>query len=137
MKTFFVCEWVWDDEMDDRPNPHIEMVGVFSTKEKAVAECLTDQHFYGEFILDQSNHETKPWPTKDEYPKRKSINCPKCGWVPDGKPHWGCEKCGTTFDTFETKAKCPNEECGNSWELTQCIACGKRIPHKDWYSEHR
>ncbi len=58
------------------------------------------------------------------------IECPKCEWMPDGKPHWRCS-CGHTWNTFETKAKCP--ACGKQWENTYCPGCGETSPHKDWY----
>ncbi len=54
---------------------------------------------------------------------RKRIRCPLCGWVPDSKPYWMCEKCGEMFDTFKARAHCPNLSCGNSWKDTQCIKC--------------
>jgi DNA-directed RNA polymerase subunit RPC12/RpoP len=63
--------------------------------------------------------------------KPQRIRCPICGWLPDGKPYWGCEKCFAQFDTFKTHAHCPT--CGNSWTFTQCIACGTQSPHDEWY----
>jgi predicted RNA-binding Zn-ribbon protein involved in translation (DUF1610 family) len=63
--------------------------------------------------------------------KQQRIRCPLCGWQPDGKPYWGCEKCLTAFDTFKTHAHCP--KCGNSWIYTQCIACHKLSLHEAWY----
>jgi hypothetical protein len=65
--------------------------------------------------------------------KQRRIRCPLCGWQPDGKPYWGCEKCFATFDTFKTHAHCPNQKCGNSWSYTQCIACNRQSPHEEWY----
>jgi len=67
--------------------------------------------------------------------KQRRIRCPICGWQPDGKPYWACEKCLTTFDTFKTHAHCPNPTCGNSWHYTQCIACHKQSPHEKWYED--
>jgi hypothetical protein len=63
------------------------------------------------------------------------IYCPKCHWVPDGKPHWRCT-CGTVWDTFSTGARCPG--CGKVWGYTRCVSpkkggCGSRSPHLDWY----
>ena len=70
-KVFLVCEWVYSEEMKDRPNPHIEMIGIFSTKEKAIAECRTEQYFYGEFELNTAKHESTPWMTENCFPMRK------------------------------------------------------------------
>jgi hypothetical protein len=75
--------------------------------------------------------------------KRVRIRCPLCGWEPDGKPYWGCEKCFASFDTFKTRAHCPNSflpstdagYCDNRWDETQCIACQRMSPHDDWYVE--
>jgi hypothetical protein len=66
-------------------------------------------------------------------PSRQRIRCPACGWVPDGKPHWECELCLTRFDTFKTRAHCP--QCPNSWHLTECILCWEHSPHEDWYAD--
>jgi hypothetical protein len=75
--------------------------------------------------------------------RRVRIRCPLCGWEPDGKPYWGCEKCYAVFDTFKTRAHCPNAfkapsdpgYCNNSWHETQCIGCHRMSPHDDWYAE--
>ena len=69
-KVFLVCEWVHTEEMTDRTQPHIEMIGVFSTEEKAVNACLTEHHFYGEFDLDRAELGTDPWKTKNPFPKK-------------------------------------------------------------------
>lgn len=61
------------------------------------------------------------------------IRCPRCEWEPDGNPYWQCERCLVSFDTFKTRAHCPN--CPNHWYRTQCIACGAMSPHDDWYTE--
>jgi hypothetical protein len=58
--SYLVLKWVYDEKED----PHIEVVGVFSSKEKAKKECLTALHFWGELEVDKSSHgEGKPWPT--------------------------------------------------------------------------
>jgi len=58
------------------------------------------------------------------------ILCPACEWISDDEIHWTCS-CGHRWNTFDTKAKCPN--CGIQWENTRCPACGESTPHKDWY----
>jgi len=94
----------------------------------------------GTFLLkDTSIRENKSVPDitdakKRKRDKRKRIRCPACGWQPDGKPYWQCELCLTIFDTFKTRAHCPNPPCDNSWELTQCIRCGVLSPHDEWYA---
>ena len=30
------------------------------------------------------------------------VRCPRCGWLHDWRPHWGCELCDSVFDTFAT-----------------------------------
>jgi hypothetical protein len=59
------------------------------------------------------------------------VVCPDCGWIPIQHSLWGCEKCGASFDTFVTRAKCPS--CPNSWESTMCLACLRMIPHRSWW----
>lgn len=63
--------------------------------------------------------------------RRRRIRCPHCGWEPDGRPRWQCELCFAVFDTFETRASCP--ECPNRWRETQCPKCGEVADHEDWY----
>lgn len=58
------------------------------------------------------------------------IQCPNCEWKPDGEKHWACS-CGHSWNTFETKAKCP--QCKKQWQDTVCPGCGKLSPHKSWY----
>lgn len=63
------------------------------------------------------------------------IECPKCGWQPDGGAYWQCSSCGHVWDTFATAARCP--ECGCQHERTSCIpyrgGCTAYEPHIDWY----
>jgi hypothetical protein len=58
------------------------------------------------------------------------IQCEYCEWKPDGGKHWTCT-CRHTWNTFETKGKCPN--CGIQWEETSCIGCKQSSLHKNWY----
>ena len=87
-----------------------------------------------------------PWnvrPAKNDAEERRPrqrkprIRCPHCGWQPDGKPYWQCERCFTVFDTFTTRAHCPNRACGNSWSHTQCIRCSVLSPHEQWYTNKK
>lgn len=63
------------------------------------------------------------------------IECPKCGWEPDGGAYWNCSQCGHIWNTFDTAAQCP--ECGFQHEHTACIpyagGCHAYEPHIDWY----
>lgn len=61
------------------------------------------------------------------------IACPKCQWQPDGRPRWTCS-CGHTWNTFETKGKCP--ECGIQWQDTYCPDCHQSSPHEEWYTTY-
>ncbi len=66
---------------------------------------------------------------------RIQIECPKCGWEPDGGAYWMCSQCYHTWNTFDTMAKCP--ACGFQHERTACIphrgGCQAYEPHLDWY----
>ena len=81
------------------------------------------------------NTKIRPDETVGKGTSRMRIRCPRCGWIPDGKKHWVCELCYAQFDTFKTRARCPNEECGNSWTETQCPKCHQFSPHEEWYVE--
>jgi hypothetical protein len=65
---------------------------------------------------------------------RPHIRCPRCEWRHDWRRHWGCECCGVHFDTFVTRANCPDSGCGKSWTFTWCPGCGECSPHEDWYA---
>lgn len=58
------------------------------------------------------------------------ISCPKCQWKPTGHRLWLCT-CGHSWDTFDTKGKCPN--CHAQWQDTWCPRCERVSPHKEWY----
>ncbi|MDM8557307.1 hypothetical protein [Candidatus Parabeggiatoa sp. HSG14] len=88
---------------------------------------FVDANNDGKAILSDAKSE------EDTKKKRKQIRCPLCGWQPDGKPYWMCEKCFAVFDTFKTHAHCPAPKCGNSWAYTQCIACHQQSLHEKWY----
>jgi hypothetical protein len=57
--------------------------------------------------------------------------CPQCQWEHDGEQNWKCSSCQVWFDTFETRAKCP--ECGTSFPDTRCPNCDVSTPHPRWY----
>lgn len=63
------------------------------------------------------------------------IECPKCGWEPDGGAYWMCSGCGLIWNTFDTMARCPR--CNHQHEYTACIpyagGCDAYELHLDWY----
>ena len=67
--AYLVMEWVYSD----KEAPILEVNGIFSSKEKAIEACLTENYFYGEFEIDKAFHEKgEPWPTKDAYPIKEN-----------------------------------------------------------------
>ncbi|HXF67028.1 MAG TPA: hypothetical protein VNK67_10085 [Burkholderiales bacterium] len=60
------------------------------------------------------------------------IFCPRCQWRPGHEARWVCRPgCGTVWNTFWTRGLCPG--CAKQWEVTQCLACHRISPHKQWY----
>lgn len=66
----------------------------------------------------------------DKLPRRAGFACPGCHSSPPAAALWGCRKCGSKFDTFETLAACPG--CGQQFNVTQCIDCGAANPLSTW-----
>jgi hypothetical protein len=65
--------------------------------------------------------------------RRDSIACPGCGYVPFEGQQWICapDGCGESFDTFDTRARCPH--CDAQFPWTMCPSCGKTSSHGAWY----
>jgi hypothetical protein len=71
------------------------------------------------------------------------IRCPHCDWRPQASSHWFCAACpapegflygcGTSWNTFETRGRCPG--CQHQWQWTSCHACGEWSLHDDWYTD--
>ena len=61
---------------------------------------------------------------------RFGFSCPACHTAPRVGKFWGCGHCHTTFDTFETRARCPT--CGATFQTTRCPSCGVSFPLTDW-----
>lgn len=57
------------------------------------------------------------------------VDCPACGWVPDGRPHWPCSKCDELFDAF---AKTACARCGQLVASIRCQSCGAAAPYDVW-----
>jgi DNA-directed RNA polymerase subunit RPC12/RpoP len=72
-----------------------------------------------------------------------AIRCPLCSWRPAPSSRWSCvcegtpephfEGCGTVWNTFSTRGRCPG--CGHQWLWTTCLRCGQPSLHEDWYEE--
>jgi hypothetical protein len=64
---------------------------------------------------------------------RPNVACPGCAYAPTPFDRWMCapDGCGHMWDTFETRAKCP--ECGAVFPWTACPGCSKTYPHAAWY----
>jgi hypothetical protein len=71
------------------------------------------------------------------------IRCPLCGWHPAPSSLWSCyaagtpeapfEGCGTTWNTFVTRGRCPG--CAHQWRWTKCLRCEGWSLHDEWYEE--
>jgi len=73
----------------------------------------------------------------------EDIRCPRCGWHPSPSSRWSCVcdgtpeppfmACGTVWNTFSTRGRCPG--CSHQWRWTSCLSCGESSPHQDWYEK--
>jgi len=63
-------------------------------------------------------------------PRRAGLSCPSCRTSPPVGAFWGCGRCGTRFDTFESGATCP--ACGMAFAATRCLDCGRSSPPAEW-----
>jgi len=63
-------------------------------------------------------------------PRRDGFQCPSCQAPPPIGAWWVCTRCGTSFDTFETQANCP--QCGARFEAARCLDCGELHPVSEW-----
>jgi len=71
------------------------------------------------------------------------IRCPLCGWQPTPSSMWCChvsrtpepffEGCGTMWNTFSTRGRCPG--CAHQWRWTTCLRCEGWSLHDEWYEE--
>src|SRR6476660_1726976 len=69
------------------------------------------------------------------------IRCPLCRWRPARSSRWFCWSmgppeyfdggCGTSWNTFETRGRCPG--CSHQWIWTTCQGCMRMSPHEEWY----
>lgn len=73
----------------------------------------------------------------------EKIRCPLCNWQPAKSSRWFCADCdapeffyggcGTFWNTFETRGKCPT--CAHQWRWTSCLRCTGWSLHEDWYKK--
>jgi Zn-dependent protease len=63
-------------------------------------------------------------------PRHDGFACPVCKVAPPRGAFWGCGKCRTAFDTFETRGVCPN--CGTQFAIASCPECGNVRPMSEW-----
>lgn len=73
------------------------------------------------------------------------IRCPLCEWQPKSSTRWSCgdcghpeyfyDACGTEWNTFATRGKCPG--CRHQWKWTMCLRCFGWALHDDWYKKER
>ena len=59
------------------------------------------------------------------------IRCPLCRWRPLRSSRWWCDRCGTSWNTFDTGGVCPG--CAYRWLVTACLECSRWSRHADWY----
>jgi hypothetical protein len=72
---------------------------------------------------------------------RLRVRCPLCHWRPSAESLSYCQSedtpeppfnaCGTAWNTFLTRGKCPG--CGHQWKWTSCLRCHEASLHEDWY----
>lgn len=65
--------------------------------------------------------------------KRPRIRCPRCRWQPRKDSRWLCNKCNTSWNTFDTRGLCPG--CNHQWIHTACLDCHAWSRHVDWYEK--
>jgi Zn-dependent protease len=63
-------------------------------------------------------------------PQHETFACPSCRESPPQGEFWRCNKCRTVFDTFVTRAACP--QCGTQFPATTCVRCGRANPIDAW-----
>src|SRR4051794_29777402 len=73
----------------------------------------------------------------------KGVRCPLCDWRPERSSRWACtwsggpeprfDSCGTVWNTFTTRGRCPG--CDHAWQWTSCHRCEQWSLHKDWYEQ--
>jgi hypothetical protein len=65
-----------------------------------------------------------------ELPRHEGFACPSCKAAPPVGRFWKCSRCGDAFDTFQTRALCPN--CAAQVAVTTCPNCRVQNPFGEW-----
>src|SRR5208337_1329110 len=65
-----------------------------------------------------------------ELPRHEGFACPSCKAAPPVGKFWKCSRCGEAFDTFQTRALCPN--CAAQVAVTPCPYCRAQNPSSEW-----
>ena len=63
-------------------------------------------------------------------PRHEGFACPSCKTAPPVGAFWKCSRCGKPFDTFQTRAVCPN--CAAQFPVTMCLDCRAMNPMSAW-----
>ena len=73
------------------------------------------------------------------------IRCPLCAWQPGESSRWCCTRvdapegffggCGTVWNTFSTRGRCPG--CQHQWLWTKCLRCAGWSLHTAWYEDEK
>ena len=96
-------------------------------------------------LLRQPDRTNQPtvidWAGDAERDAFERIRCPLCQWHPSPSSTWSCFNddtpeppfnwCGTSWNTFTTRGRCPG--CQHQWRWTSCLSCGGWSLHEDWY----
>lgn len=82
---------------------------------------------------------------RDEEDGFTGIRCPQCNWRPSESSRWCCDNtgtpeppfqaCGTIWNTFSTKGRCPG--CSHQWLWTSCLRCQEASLHEAWYETRK
>ena len=77
----------------------------------------------------------------DQEDRFTGIRCPRCSWRPSESSRWCCDHkgtpepvfraCGTIWNTFSTRGRCPG--CSHQWLWTSCLRCHEASLHDAWY----
>ena len=67
---------------------------------------------------------------REKGPRHADYACPSCKAAPLAGNYWICPQCKKGFDTFISKAQCP--DCRTKFATTGCPACGERNPIDQW-----
>jgi Zn-dependent protease len=63
-------------------------------------------------------------------PRNEAFHCPACKAAPPTGNFWLCSQCKGRFDTFMTRAVCP--QCAKQFPETMCTECGQKHAISAW-----